>query len=245
MPRQARNAPGGIVYHVLNRANGRLRLFKKEEDYLAFEQVMKLAFEERPIRVLGWCLMPTHWHLVLWPRGDGELTAFMRKLTHTHAQRWKTAHDAVGHGHLYQGRFKSFPVQSDAHLLTVLRYVERNPLRGKLVQRVQDWPWSSYAVRRQPRHELHGLLSPWPIPMPADWTSRLNSPQTPAEQNAFAEHIRRNRPFGDETWIAQTAKKLGLQQSIRPVGRPIGWRKNKTEKVAVRDKQSVKRSRRV
>lgn len=230
MPRQARNAPGGFVYHVLNRANGRLRLFKKEDDYLAFEKVLKLAHEQTPMRVMAWCLMPNHWHLVLWPRADGELTAFMRKLTHTHAQRWKTAHDAVGHGHLYQGRFKSFPVQTDEHLLTLLRYVERNPLRAKLVQRVQDWPWGSYAVRRQPRHALHGLLSPWPVEMPTDWTRWVNTPQTPEEQKALAQHIRRNRPLGDEQWTIQTAGKLGLEQSIRPVGRPVGWRKKKTAK---------------
>ena len=77
MPRTARNAPGGLIYHVLNRANGRLRLFKKEEDFLAFERVMKLAFERFPIRVLAWCFMSNHWHLVLWPQRDGDLTAFM------------------------------------------------------------------------------------------------------------------------------------------------------------------------
>ncbi len=135
MPRIARNAPGGLVYHVLNRANGRLRLFKKDGDYLAFEQVLLLAHRRAPIRILDYCLMPNHWHLVLWPRRDGELTLFMRWLTLTHAQRWKHAHNAVGHGHLYQGRFKSFPIQQDEHLLTVLRYVERNPLRAKLARR--------------------------------------------------------------------------------------------------------------
>ena len=130
MPRQARKALGGVVYHVLNRANGRLRLFKKEEDFLAFEHVLQLAHERVPIRILDWCLMSNHWHFVLYPKRDGELTAFMRWLTLTHAQRWKHAHAAVGHGHLYQGRFKSFPIEQDEHLLSVLRYVERNPLRA-------------------------------------------------------------------------------------------------------------------
>src|ERR1041385_1414085 len=141
MPRVARKAPGGVVYHVLNRANGRLRLFKKEDDFLAFEKVLLSAWERVPIRILGWCVMPNHWHLVLWPAKDGQVTAFMRWLTLTHAQRWKHAHDAVGHGHLYQGRFKSFPIQEDGHLLTVLRYVERNPLRAGLVSSAQDWRW--------------------------------------------------------------------------------------------------------
>src|SRR5579862_535395 len=163
MPRQARNAPGGLVYHVLNRANGRLRLFKKPEDFLAFERVLKHAHEQVPIRILSWCFMPNHWHLVLWPERDDQLTAFMRKLTHTHAQRWKVAHDAIGHGHLYQGRFKSFPVREDEHLLTLLRYVEGNPLRAGIVQRLQDWPWSSYFVRSRIKHDLHGLLAPGPV----------------------------------------------------------------------------------
>jgi putative transposase len=113
------------VYHVLNRANGRLRLFKKEEDFQAFERVLVEVHRLAPIRILAWCLMSNHWHFVLWPKDDGEVTAFMRRLTLTHAQRWKHAHDAVGHGHLYQGRFKSFPVQPDEHLLTLMRYVER------------------------------------------------------------------------------------------------------------------------
>jgi putative transposase len=117
MPRIARNSPGGLVYHVLNRANGRLRLFKKVEDFPAFERVLAQAHRRTPIRILDWCLMSNHWHLVLWPRRDGELTAFMRWLTLTHTQRWKQAHAAVGDGHLYQGRFKSFPIEQDKHLL--------------------------------------------------------------------------------------------------------------------------------
>ena len=68
MPRRARVAPGGVVFHVLNRANGRLRLFKKDADYLAFESLLAEAHERVPVRVLDWCLMPNHWHLVLWPR---------------------------------------------------------------------------------------------------------------------------------------------------------------------------------
>src|SRR4051812_23155455 len=126
MPRFGRKAPGGLVYHVLNRANGRVRLFKKEEDFRAFERVLLEAWKRAPIRILGWCIMSNHWHLVLWPEKDGQLSRFMGWLTLTHAQRWKQVHAAVGQGHLYQGRFKSFPIEEDRHLLTVLRYVERN-----------------------------------------------------------------------------------------------------------------------
>ena len=226
MPRTARNAPGGLIYHVLNRANGRLRLFKKEEDFLAFERVMKLAFERFPIRVLAWCFMSNHWHLVLWPQRDGDLTAFMRQLTLTHAQRWKHAHNAVGHGHLYQGRFKSFPVQEDEHLLRLLRYVERNPVRPGMVKRAQDWRWGSLHVRQTPKHDLSPLLADWPVDRPANWVRLVNEPQTAAEVDALKQHIQRGRPFGDAQWMERTAQRLGLENTFRSPGRQMGWRKH-------------------
>src|SRR5208283_4877110 len=127
-----------------------------------------------PIRILDWCLMSNHWHLVLWPRKDGELTAFMRWLTLTHAQRWKHSHAAVGRGHLYQGRFKSFPIEQDEHLLTVLRYVQRNPVRAGLVRRAEQWRWGSCHVRENRGHDLYRLLSAWPSRRPARWLARVN-----------------------------------------------------------------------
>jgi len=225
MPRLARNCPGGLVYHVLNRANGRLRLFKKDDDFLAFERVLVEAHRRTPIRILDWCLMSNHWHLVLWPRRDGELTAFMRWLTLTHTHRWKQAHAAVGHGHLYQGRFKSFPIEQDEHLLMVLRYVERNPLRAKLVKRAERWRWGSCHVRQNRGHDLFPLLSSWPLPLPSRWLATVNLPADPAEDKLMTESIARNRPVGSESWVRRTAKALGLEQSLRPRGRPLGWRK--------------------
>lgn len=225
MPRTARHAPGGLAYHVLNRANGRSRLFKSEQDYFAFEQVLALAFARTPIRILSWCLMPNHWHLVLWPERDGQLTEFMRWLTLTHAQRWKHAHAAVGHGHLYQDRFKSFPIQEDDHLLTALRYVERNAVRAGLATRAERWRWGACFVREHRGHELRPLLADWPVPRPRSWLERVNKPQTPAEEAAMKLHIARGRPLGDERWISHVAKALGLQQTLRPRGRPTGWRK--------------------
>jgi putative transposase len=115
MPRQARLAPGGFVYHALNRAGARLPLFQKDGDYEAFERVLAEALREHPTRLLAYCLMPNHWHVVLWPHQDGELTAFLRWLTHTHTMRWHAHYHTAGTGHLYQGRFKSFPVAADEH----------------------------------------------------------------------------------------------------------------------------------
>jgi putative transposase len=234
MPRTARNAPGGIVYHVLNRANGRLRLFRKEADFLAFERVLLLAHRRTPIRILDWCVMSNHWHLVLFPEHDGELTAFMRWLTLTHAQRWKQAHAAVGHGHLYQGRFKSFPVQPDEHLLTVLRYVQRNPLRAGLVRRAQDWRWGSCHVRQDRRHELYNLLSPWPVTRPRRWLDLVNQPQREGDEERVRQSIERNRPLGGDAWVRRMAQRLKLTHTLRPRGRPPGRRK------AVQDGQKSK-----
>jgi len=88
MPRQRRYTPGGTVFHVINRGVGQRTLFHKDEDYAAFERVMAAAFERVPIRILAYCLMPNHWHMVLWPRTDSELPEFVKWLTHTHTQRW-------------------------------------------------------------------------------------------------------------------------------------------------------------
>jgi len=222
----ARNAAGGFVYHVLNRANGRLRLFKKPDDFLAFERVLLLAHQRVPaVRILDWCLMSNHWHLVLWPQKDGELTAFMRWLTLTHTQRWKQAHNAVGHGHLYQGRFKSFPIEQDEHLLAVLRYVERNPVRAKLARRAERWPWGSCHVRQDRSHAMHPLLGDWPVPRPPRWLATVNDEQVEAEENRIKQAIIRGRPMGSERWTKRIAASLNLQHTLRPRGRPQGWRK--------------------
>src|SRR5438105_4281159 len=140
MGRPLRSAPGGFVYHVLNRANGRLPIFCKDGDYQAFTRILRQAQEHVPLmRLLAYCLMPNHWHLLLWPTKDGELSDFVHWLTLTHTQRWHAHYHDVGTGHLYQGRFKSFPVQDDDHFLVVARYVERNALRAGLVFQAQDW----------------------------------------------------------------------------------------------------------
>ena len=148
MPRRPRVCPGGLIYHVLNRAAGRLRLFRSDRDYLAFERIIAEAQQRHPIRVLDYVIMPNHWHFAVWPRGDNEVTNFFRWLAHTHSMRWHTAKHVIGIGPLYQGRFKSFPVENDDRaVLTVLRYMSRNPLRAGLVRSAIQWRWSGLHVR--------------------------------------------------------------------------------------------------
>ena len=220
MPRAPRNCPGGLVYHVWNRAAGRLRLFKKPQDYEAFEKVLIEARQRHSLPILDWCLMPNHWHFVVQPDEDGEVTAFFRWVTHTHAMRSITHRRVLGMGPLYQGRFKSLPVEADEHLLTLLRYVQRNPLRAKLVKHCEDWRWSGEWIRRRGTAQMRQLLSDWPVERPRGWLSYVNEPQTDAEVAAIRECVRRSRPYGDAPWTKQTAERLGLDWTIRPRGRP-------------------------
>jgi putative transposase len=225
MPRRARRAVGGLIYHVLNRGCGRMELFRREGDYRAFETLMVEAMARFPMRLLAYCLMPTHWHLVLWPYEDGDLSRFMFWLTMTHAQRWRHSRKLVGMGPLYQGRFKAFPAQEDHHLLVMNRYVERNALRAKLVKRAEQWPWSSLAARRDPESPCGPLLHTWPIEVPSDWVRLVNQPQTPAEVEQMHQHIRTGRPFGEARWQRRAANLLDINLDPRPRGRPHKTRK--------------------
>jgi len=220
MPRRARVTPGGLVYHVLNRSVAGLPLFRKEGDYEAFEQIMIEAHERHPLRILAWCTMRTHWQFVVWPREDGDVTAYFRWLAHTHAMRWHVAHGTVGRGHLYQGRFKSFPVEQDEHFLRVCRHVERCALTAGVVDRAEQWRWGSLWARRQGHEPLQGILSDWPIKRPRDWTRLVNQAMAEKEAERIRTCIARNRPYGSEEWQHQRAEELGLLHTLRREGRP-------------------------
>jgi putative transposase len=220
MPRPLRAAEGGLVYHTLNRANAGITIFAQDADYVAFELVLAEAIQRQEMRLFAYCVMPTHFHLVVWPREDGDLSRFMGWLTLTHTQRWHAHHRTVGMGHLYQGRFKSFPVQPDEHFLTVCRYVERNPLRANLVSRAQDWRWTSLWSRAAKDAETRPALSAWPIERSRDWTARVNRPFVAAEEEAVQRSIRRGQPFGSEPWQLKTSERLGLDSTFRDRGRP-------------------------
>ena len=220
MPRRIRATAGGVIYHVLNRGVARMRLFRKRADFEAMEQVLEEACQRTRTRLLAFCLLPNHWHLLVWPRQDDELSEFMRWLTVTHTQRWHANHHTAGSGPIYQGRFKSFPVQSDDHLLSVARYLERNARRAKLVKHAVDWQWCSLWRRCQGDPALTAMLSDWPIPIPKSWPAIVEQSQAKAEQEAIRCSIVRGRPFGDERWATRTAKRFSLESTFRPRGRP-------------------------
>lgn len=222
MPRRPRLAAGALAYHVLNRRVGRLPLFETPADYLAFEQILAEAVATTRLRIASYCLMPNHWHLLLWPRQDGELSEMLRWITVTHTQRWHAHHHTAGTGPVYQGRFKSFPVQTDEHFVTVARYIERNALRANLVTRAEDWQWGSLWRRAHDDPQRAAWLSDWPVDQPRDWTRWVNRPHTTSELEAVRTSVQRGRPFGDEGWVRRIATRFGMESTLRPRGRPKG-----------------------
>jgi putative transposase len=197
---------------------GRSTIFEKVGDYAAFEQVLEKARHRVDMRLLAFCAMPNHWHLVLWPREDGDLSEYMGWLTNTHTRRWHLAHGTVGTGPLYQGRFKSFPVQEDGHFLTLCRYVERNALRANLVASADRWRWNSLWRRVNMSQAVR--LADWPVGPGQNWLQYVNQAETEAELKALRRSARCGTPFGETIWQQATAKRLGLESTFRAPGRP-------------------------
>jgi putative transposase len=197
-----------------------MHLFRKDADFEAFQRVMIEAHQRHPIRILSYCVMSNHWHFAVWPEEDGQLTNFFRWLAHTHAMRWRVSHRTAGYGHLYQGRFKSFPFQRDEHILNLCRYVERNPLSAGLVRRAQLWRWSSLWARIHGDDAVRALLSAWPVERPEDWTDRVNAALSAKELDRIRVSIERGRPYGGDTWVKRTVGELRLEHTVRPEGRP-------------------------
>ncbi len=149
-----------------------MRIFHKEGDYRAFLRVLAEGLERYPVEVFTFCLMPNHWHLVVRPGRDDALGRWLGWVGVTHVRRDHEHYHSRGGGHLYQGRFKSFPVAEDGYFLTLCRYVEANALRAGLVERAEEWNWSGLWHRVQGAADLP--LAAWPVERPRDWLARVN-----------------------------------------------------------------------
>lgn len=220
MGRPLRISTGGLVYHVLNRANAGIGIFDKAEDYPAFERILEEAVEQVKMRLLAYCVMPNHWHLVVWPHKDGDLSRFVGWLSLTHTQRWHAHRRNAGTGPLYQGRFKSFLVEPDEHLWTVCRYVERNALRAGLCTRAEQWQWCSLWRYTSADPAARALLADWPVPRPQDWLDRVNRAESEQELASLRRCVNRGQPFGSTEWVDRMTKRFGLESVFRPRGRP-------------------------
>ena len=222
MPRTARAVVPGGIYHVLNRGNGRRDLFHKPADFDAFLRVLAEGLGRCPVGLLAYCLMTNHWHLVVRVGEDAAaLARLMAWVGVTHVRRHHEHYHTRGGGHLYQGRFKSFPVQDDGHFLTVCRYVEANALRAGLAARAEDWPYTSLRWSAGLASAPAAVpLTAWPLDRPADWLATVNEPLPGAELDRLHVSATRGRPFGADEWVRRTAAALGLGHTLRPTGRP-------------------------
>lgn len=202
----------------MNRAAKRETMFACDGDYQAFERILHEGLSRADVSLFAYCLMPNHWHLVVSPLADGHLSQFMHWVTTTHARRWQLAHGSNGHGAVYQGRFKALPIKDDHHFLWVCRYVERNPLRAGLVERAEQWRWSSLGCGA----ERKGVVAEWPVRPPHDWANWVDTPQAHEELSLqkLRAVIRTSEPFGDEPWRHGVRARLGLIPA-RPRGRPF------------------------
>lgn len=216
MPRTARGIVGGYCYHLLNRSNGRRRLFHDNGDYSAFVELVARAQQEIPVSVFAACLMPNHVHLVLRPENDEDLAHWAHWVFTSHVRRHHRKYSTDGR--LWQGRFKASVIQQDRHFITVLRYVERNALGGNLVAKAESWRWGSLNWRMRRLSPVE--LTPSPVTLPSNWTEFVNEPQTLEELAEVRTAIRRERPYGDPEWVTRTAESLGFTYSITPRGRP-------------------------
>ncbi len=220
MPRRARATPGGLVYHVLNRTVAGLPLFRKEADFEAFERIMIEAHERHPTRIVAWCMMRNHWHFLLWPREEGEVTAFVRWLAHTHAMRWHVAHGTVGRGHSVSRAFQEFSNPGGRALSDGLPLCRAERASAGAVDRAEAWRWGSLWARRHGNDPLKAILSDWPVERPSNWVRLVNEPMTEKEVERIRTCIARNRPYGNETWQDEQCKRLGLSHTMRSEGRP-------------------------
>jgi putative transposase len=224
MPRPLRPIADGLIYHVINRGNNRQKVFRKRGDFVAFLDALAELKERRPFELYGYCLLDNHFHLLLRPIGDS-ISRIMQSLLVSHTQRYHRHHQSGGH--VWQGRFKSPVIQNDEYLLTVLRYIEANPLRARLVERADDYPWSSYRVHGM--GEMNALVDPlvnyqelsqYPQVRLRKWAEKVHAPIDDARLAAIRRSSETGLPLGDEVWVQRLAKRLGLDLTIRPRGRP-------------------------
>ena len=215
MPRRARVVAGGVCYHVINRANQRTRIFHCADDYRYFVLAMARVQERLPVEIFSACIMPNHVHLVVRPRGDDDLPHWMQRLMTTHVRWHHQRHETTGR--LWQDRYKAFPIEQDRHLVTVMRYVERNAARAGLVRKAEDWPWSSLAWTGGVEQ---ALLSRAPVILPRNWCAFVNMPLSTAELDAIRTCVNRQRPYGSDSWVQDTARRYDLGSTLTPRGRP-------------------------
>ncbi len=221
MPRIARGTLERGFFHVLNRGNHRQMLFRSPEDFTLFLELLGVSVAKFKVELWGYCLMGNHWHFVVSVGEVEVLSRWMHWLCNRHVRLAHAQNRQLGGGHIYQGRYKSFPVEDGPYLHAVLRYVEANPLRAKLVARAEEWRWSSLCVEPL-RTELVEVARPrlavWT--RDAAWREAVNAPLADAQLDLLRRSVQRGSPFGEAEWTAEMILRAGLESTVRPRGRP-------------------------
>lgn len=225
MGRLPRQVQDGLIYHALNRGNNRGDVFNDDDDHEAFRESLAKTKARYPFRLLGYCVMTNHFHLLIRPEPGQSISRILQSLTVAHTWRHHKRHRT--NGHVWQGRFKGPVIQDGAHLLAVLRYIEANPLRAGMVKDLNDHPWSSYQAHGLGRTDpLVSPFSEWeslgktPAMRHARWRRKLAGAQPVAELSAIRDSLRTGRPFGSGDWSESIARRLGIDLNPRPRGRP-------------------------
>jgi putative transposase len=199
MARIARLVIPGVPHHVTQRGNRRQRTFFTESDYETYKALMARSCAEAGVKVLAYCLMPNHVHLVAVPAAAADLR---RAIGEAHVRYTRRINLREGwRGHLWQGRFASFPMD-DTHLHACVRYIERNPVRARLVARPEDWAHSSARAHLSGRDDAMVSVQPL-LSAIGNWRAFLADATSDRLRPAFGYHERSGRPMGSDAFIEQ------------------------------------------
>jgi putative transposase len=219
MPRHARVSPDGFVQHVLNRGDHRETIFHAPGDFRAFLMHLAEAACRIPMRILAYCIMRNHFHLLLWPYEGADLPEFMQILMNIHLGRYLKHYPPGSPGHVYQSRYTNSLVQHERALPYVARYIEANALSAGLVARAEHYPWSSASPEALDDPD-RPILSAWPIERPRPWLTYLNTPTPADERKRIQRSVKRGAPIGSPAWVERIAKTYELEHTLRQPGRP-------------------------
>jgi len=218
MPRMARVVVPGVAHHLTQRGNRRADVFFSEDDRQRYLQLLLRYSAQHGLSTLAYCLMTNHVHLVCIPERAESLAGVFKPVNLRYAQHVNWTQNLSGR--LWQGRFFSCALD-DAHLWAAIRYVERNPVRARLVRRAEQYPWSSAAAHCGLRTDP--LLSPLPPGWRAitpNWASWLREDEAPEMLARLRLNTRTGRPAGDKRFVARLESLLGRVLWPRSVGRP-------------------------
>ncbi|HXN05700.1 MAG TPA: transposase [Nitrospiria bacterium] len=205
MARIARVVAPGFPHHITQRGNRRQQTFFNEEDYHRYIRLMAEWSSRLKVEVWAYCLMPNHIHLIANPQSEEGLR---RAIGETHRRYTQQINLREGwRGHLWQGRFTSFPMD-ESYLLAAARYVELNPVRAKLVDRPDAYKWSSAAAHLERRDDELVKVSPL-LGLVGNWREFLSQAASEDQREELRRHERTGRPLGADGFVAELEKTLG------------------------------------